>query len=79
MALPQKIMLAKNSLSKNIRPLMAAVIVATGLAIVWAIAFGWCGSVIGNLFSTGSVSERLQIAADGTPVIVSLTDSGQLE
>jgi hypothetical protein len=52
------------------RKLLSAFIVALGAGVVWALAAAWGGNLVSALSSGGDrVSENLQIAADGTPVI----------
>jgi hypothetical protein len=51
------------------RRILAAVVVATGVAVVWCLAAGWLTSLAGLFAGRDSVSEGLQVALDGTPVI----------
>ena len=59
------------------RHLIASIIVAIGLAVLWAAVAGW-GASFSRHFSWKNRSyENIRIAADGTPVIV--TTSGELD
>jgi hypothetical protein len=48
---------------------VAAIIVATGLAVVWGLLAGWMVSMGQTLARSRDVQENILVAADGTPVI----------
>jgi hypothetical protein len=50
--------------------IVAACVVATGIAILWATGVGWIGLIGQTLLPAGgSTSDSFQVALDGTPVI----------
>lgn len=63
--------------SQLTRRVMAACVVATGIAIAWGIAIGWLGLISGSLSPTGDRAyDSLQVYVDGTPVISTTRQSG---
>lgn len=52
------------------RAVLAALVVASGVGVAWAIGLGWLGSLEDSLLSSrDQVYEDIYIAIDGTPVI----------
>ncbi len=51
------------------RKIVAAAIVATGIGVVWGVGCGWLFSIFGSLSARTIISEQLDVAYDGTPVI----------
>jgi hypothetical protein len=49
--------------------LLAVVVVATGIAVVWGMAAMWVATLAEATLRGAQISEGIQIAADGTPVI----------
>ena len=58
------------------RKLVAATIVAAGLAVVWGMICGWVVSIGETLAVRDIVIEQIQVASDGTPVIAVESNRG---
>ncbi len=69
----------KNRHRTVFRQLLAAAVVATGLAPLWVMLFGWGENLIKNSFASPRMQERLNIAVDGTPVIVTFSVNNQID
>src|SRR4051794_876312 len=53
-----------------VKRIMAAAVVTTGIAVVWAVVVGWVGTVADSLKPAGEYSsESLIVGTDGTPGI----------
>jgi hypothetical protein len=63
-----------NSRAQLWQRLIAATIVAAGIAVVWGVAVGWVVSLAESVTRRATIREQLAIAYDGTPVILVQSD-----
>ncbi|MFV2068395.1 MAG: hypothetical protein ACC645_15605 [Pirellulales bacterium] len=65
---------------KRCRVVVASLIVATGLAVVWALLSVWGATLATQAFlSHTDLQERIQIAAEGTPVVITQAGANNLD
>ena len=69
----------KSECRRIAKRIVAACVVATGFAILWAVVLGWLAMIGQSLGPAGQTSyDSLMVAADGTPVIQSSKSTGDL-
>ncbi len=66
--------------AKPCRPVTVTLIVSLGLMVVWALLIAWSYAIASNfLLATDGVTEKIQFAADGTPVISTEANQNYIE